>query len=1581
MSNVSTVDLHALYASRAIAKTRAFVHRAIHPGGGGNTGGGGSGGGGGGGGGFGSGGALHGGGGVGGAGASTPGGGLSKSPNANVSGWGGAGGGGIGAQSTLADRAAVVAEINRRDHLGRTVLHLAVVEPDAWALDWVELLLAVPGCLVNLQDTESGWSALHRALYSGNIAAARLLLCRDDIDTRLKDHEGFTPFDVFNSTVDGTNPVPDPIGTNPLNPGRVELFSWGSNRNYSLGFASDSERAIPERVHLKREEGGTGLAAFEPLRVKDVSMARLHTGIVTDERRNNIRLCGFGTGGRLGPTNQTQFTFAPLKGFPHEVSSIATSPDHTVVVTAAGDVWTFGLNRFSQLGYAIDTPTPSPFAKAGSAQEDPIQSTPRRVVGALKKEVVLGAAASRTHTAVFTAESIYTWGTNRGQLGYSAAGSPVQVLPRKVTMIDQPVTQLAATESATACLLESGDVIVLYREQYVKIAFPLSIFPSRMLVYHPPNCDAKSSIRKLAACGNTFAALSSHGDVFTFSLEAGGTGSAASSMGSVASGMSGYATPPGGAGSHTPTNGGRVVPKTQRVWNIRRSFTAVTDIGVGLDGGLILSTVSGHVFIRSRKYDSSSKSSGGASTSSGSGGWKFTRVPNLQRVIRVAANSTGGYAALRADVPLRFIEIDGPSLSSDLATLMPHWTRVQGPAAMTALDSAADRAKRAGAGGDASDDEEEETDLDIERDIVVAQKLLQVLHDWDLTWEVSASGTDAHLKVGALDIPVHRAILAARSPVLQQQLADTRTLVVEASPLSVLLLLHYLYTDAFPALWDSRVGGPFREVRGGANVDLVAVKADLHRLASVFNLPALAQALERQTKTLPTPTLATALGDLHSIAISNVKVDAVLAPDTVLRLADREVRCHSVVLRARCAFFRTVYDDEEWFVARRHGGIVTFDFSHISWDVMQLVLEHIYRDAGMSLFQSVERPNAAQYIEHTVQILAVANELLLDKLKQVCSAVLRGFVKLSNVCTILSEAAFYEAHDLARACMYYLASSMETVLETDLLDELPADLVHALTAFVRERQGAKHPIARSGVLVQDLIARHLEYYTDTDVARPTGAAKRYRPMIVPNSPRPSPSQFSPALSPQLAPTNSAPRSPLVRASGSPAVSPSLPALREADEPFALDEDFMLDAPQPGTSSRTAGVTSPPSASQPILGRRRSSLAPPNGSPGQASFMPLGSPPPTRLQPWQKPTETAATPLDLRSIMAKESAAAVRRTGPSKPALPSFSSVPGTVGPSGLSSTAPSWRPVAPPRSVSLASIQTEQQAVGTPPRRPSVQPSTSSSVRSGSANVSRDFVKEPSPSGSPLMRPVDPAAAVGPVYTPTRLPSGSKSTTSGSRQPKSSFGGSDLPWQNFDRIAAPAPAAPPIASSSSASFDPFASPPAASSFMAIQSEQIAQLAAVKSHQAPRSFADVMAQEQADARRREQELKEEREFLIWFEQESKKFQGEQPAASVNGRPSKKPGGRGGKAKAGPSVKAGKTSAADQSAAATSSSSSAAAAQSPISSKRNGAPGRAQGDGVRGGRGGGSGGGGGGRGKKRGEKPAPPLGSPVQAVTPN
>ena len=63
-------------------------------------------------------------------------------------------------------------DVNTRDWLGRTVLHLACAASARAAIEYVRMLLAQPGINVNLQDDESHWTALHRALYNGNIAAA-----------------------------------------------------------------------------------------------------------------------------------------------------------------------------------------------------------------------------------------------------------------------------------------------------------------------------------------------------------------------------------------------------------------------------------------------------------------------------------------------------------------------------------------------------------------------------------------------------------------------------------------------------------------------------------------------------------------------------------------------------------------------------------------------------------------------------------------------------------------------------------------------------------------------------------------------------------------------------------------------------------------------------------------------------------------------------------------------------------------------------------------------------------------------------------------------------------------------------------------------------------------------------------------------------------------------------------------------------------------------------------------------------------------------------------------------------------------
>lgn len=165
-------------------------------------------------------------------------------------------------------------DVNARDHLGRTVLHLAASSQDASAPEFVRLLLAHPTINVNIADQESHWTALHRALYHSNLATALLLLQRSDVDTSARDIEGYTPFDLYNSTIEGTIP-------NHESEQGEELYTWGSNRNAALGVGDGNDRTFPELISLRAgepSERDSVDARFTPIRVRQIAMSRLHTG-------------------------------------------------------------------------------------------------------------------------------------------------------------------------------------------------------------------------------------------------------------------------------------------------------------------------------------------------------------------------------------------------------------------------------------------------------------------------------------------------------------------------------------------------------------------------------------------------------------------------------------------------------------------------------------------------------------------------------------------------------------------------------------------------------------------------------------------------------------------------------------------------------------------------------------------------------------------------------------------------------------------------------------------------------------------------------------------------------------------------------------------------------------------------------------------------------------------------------------------------------------------------------------------------------------------------------------------------------
>lgn len=508
------------------------------------------------------------------------------------------------------------------------------------------------------------------------------------------------------------------------------------------------------------------------------------------------------------------------------------------------------------------------------------------MVGILKKEFVLGVAASRYHSAAFTADSLFTWGKNNGQLGYSTLATPIQASPRKVTALTAPIKQMCATEVATVCLLEGGDVLVLHRDSNFRLAFPMTRFAASVQVYRPPSVSSRPTIFKVAGSGSTFLALSTMGDVFSWQLD----------------------NPSMEVPNSTPTSGRDVKPV--RIWEDRKTFTAVTDACIANDT-IVIATRSGHVYVRSRKKELPSikglelRTTAPANSVAKRGHYKFTKVSNLQRVVRVAVSSSGGFAAIRADAPLLGIQVAGDALSESLLSLLPYYRRL-------AEEEDAIGATRSAGGPEEHDQPlvDEEDDESIEYDLRWLAKICKILLRWNASWQVpSIAGSDILIvgEVGGIKVPAHSVVLAARSQIIADALAGraegklkvsragTATLLLPGcSHITTLLLLHYLYSDMIPAVYDGRVFAKIRAEYPGLNLRVADIKTELQGIAQLLQLPHLLTALKAYGKSTPPPSLADNIMQL---------VAGESMTDVILDTKGKSFRCHTAILRCRSPFF------------------------------------------------------------------------------------------------------------------------------------------------------------------------------------------------------------------------------------------------------------------------------------------------------------------------------------------------------------------------------------------------------------------------------------------------------------------------------------------------------------------------------------------------------------------------------------------------------------------------------------------------------------------------------------------------------
>ena len=963
------------------------------------------------------------------------------------------------------------AEVNAQDGFGVTLLHHIASSQRPTASLFTSALLQLPHLDLYSQDSESGWTALHRALYFGNVTVARLLMERDIEDAtgnihhgithgaggliKIKDREGNSPFDVFGATTinrnirsnrhgllsigtrlepedtetaDGISGDPDERDTERQHTAPRtcidgdELFMFGSNKNLNLGFPDEDDRQFPERIVLKRadhllrrlnaeyqskvrsriyqstdENGQSSIFPSEALPalvrnqsilIQDIQLSKLHSAVLTMDPEANLYICGFGSGGRLGTGDEiTRFQFVPICGgglSGKKIIHVGLGQNHTLAISSEGEAYAWGSNAFGQLGISLPT--------FSSTDEEPVQLLPRQIFGPLKREIVVGCAASRIHSIVHTATSLYTFGKNEGQLGLvdsDARSLTTQLTPRKVaaSLFISPICMVSAIEKATVCLLENHDVWIFANYGYTKLTFPAEGFSNYFLKnsYSATRFDStQNHISKITSGGDTICALSSMGDVWTvqINLKAENTLTSTSTT--------------------NPAKIRGALSQPQRIWSLRKGHMAIRDIDVGQDGSVIICIDSGSVWRRVKRAkikDTEVFNSAEYKPKD----YKFSRVPGLTRITAVRSNTYGAYAAVRrdSDVLKTQIHVDSQTLWEDLFPLLT----IRGLSGIEEDSDTENPLPRLWVPHTPGNNmavirKAVLTVPDIEEQVSLL--VSEHVRSEDFTFNVWMGTTSSKIR-----IPVHQSLLSGRSGVLRRALLtfhelyffsipdvltieydkDGHTLIVfqELDFITILNVVLYLYTDSLVDVWHYTRHTPALTFR------YRQIRSELMKIAAQLDLKILEQSVRLMNE--PPKTLHQDL----ECAIKESKYFS--TGDLDVELDGQVMRVHSEILCQRCPFFEGLFNGRAaglWLASRRElasesEDIIKVDLKHVNPGIFKLVLRHIYADLGEEIFEDAVTADLDTFLDLVMEVMSVANELMIDRLTQICQKMLGRF--------------------------------------------------------------------------------------------------------------------------------------------------------------------------------------------------------------------------------------------------------------------------------------------------------------------------------------------------------------------------------------------------------------------------------------------------------------------------------------------------------------------------------------------------------------------------------------------------------------
>ncbi|OWM73833.1 RCC1 domain-containing protein RUG3, mitochondrial isoform X1 [Punica granatum] len=251
-----------------------------------------------------------------------------------------------------------------------------------------------------------------------------------------------------------------PEGTAAVN---VQLYSWGRGSSGQLGGGVEEIRIYPAPVanlllprsftlspipgKLRQNQKGSdspppsGELAIEV----GISCGLFHSSLLIG---GNLWIWGKGDGGRLGFGHENPVFEPSLNPNLDGVSCMALGGLHSVALTSAGQVFTWGYGGFGALGHSV-------YHR---------ELLPRLVEGSWDG-AIWHIATSGTHTAAVTQSGeLYTWGREEGdgRLGLGPGRGPDQTgglsIPSKVKALPVAVVSVSCGGFFTMALTEEGQV-------------------------------------------------------------------------------------------------------------------------------------------------------------------------------------------------------------------------------------------------------------------------------------------------------------------------------------------------------------------------------------------------------------------------------------------------------------------------------------------------------------------------------------------------------------------------------------------------------------------------------------------------------------------------------------------------------------------------------------------------------------------------------------------------------------------------------------------------------------------------------------------------------------------------------------------------------------------------------------------------------------------------------------------------------------------------------------------------------------------------------------------------------------------